>query len=105
MPFAPGYPVGTGGVVTCRSLRPPGQLDASTVRGLWRLESSPREDQTAMVRKGFPVRVRQRASQTLLRRDSLVIGVDRATTSLMHRGSPVRASAVTWSGERGIAAC
>jgi hypothetical protein len=55
------------------------------------------------VRKGSPVRVRQRASQTALRRGCLVLGVDRVTTSLMDRGSPVQASVATSSGERGFA--
>ena len=57
-----------------------------------------------MVRKGSRVRVRQRASQTALRRGSLVLGVDQVTTSLMDRGSPVQASVATSSGERGFAA-
>src|SRR5215216_6162905 len=56
-----------------------------------------------MVRKGSPVRVRQRASQTSPRRGLRVRGVDRVTTSLMHTGSPVQASVATSSGEREIA--
>ena len=99
-----GYPVGTGGVEMCRSLRPAAAARCAAAQRFSRLEAASSDARTAMVRKGSPVRVRQRASETVLRRGSLVLGVDRVTTSLMDRGSPVQASVATSSGERGFAA-
>jgi hypothetical protein len=91
-PSVAGYPVGTGGVETYRSLRPASRRDSQPRSDFSSLKRICRASGTAMVRKGSPVRVRQRASQTMLRRGSLVLGVDRVTTSLMDRGSSVQPS-------------
>ena len=96
--------MGTGRVETCRFLPPAQATRCAAVQRVCPSGEDRCYGGTAMVRKGSPVRVRQRASQTALRRGSLVLGVDQVTTSLMDRGSPVQASVATSSGERGFAA-
>ena len=55
-----GYSVGTGGVEPCRSPRPPNTTRSRRQGDFARRRAVPRGDRTAMVRKGSPVRVRQR---------------------------------------------
>jgi hypothetical protein len=56
-----GYPAGTGGVERCQSLRPAPVTRCAAVQRICPSGEDSRDGGTAMVRKGSPVRVRQRA--------------------------------------------
>jgi hypothetical protein len=80
-------------------------LDAPLSRDFGRQERSPHDGGTAMVRKGSPVRVRQRASEAGLLRGFSVFGAAPMTISRHEEGSSVAAGvapACVW-GHRGRA--
>jgi hypothetical protein len=95
----PRYSRGTGGCRTLRigagGCRP---ASAARCRQFGSAQDIRKRRRTAMVRKGSPVRVRQRASQAALQRASqaalqrgfLVFGAAWVTTSAPGKGSPVR---------------
>ena len=70
--------------------RPVARPGSRGLRGPRRRRPSTGPGRAPTPRRGL--RVRQRASDTALWRGFLVPGVDRVTTSLMHRGSPDQAS-------------
>ena len=81
-PSSLGYPVGNG---ECRNVPVAVERYGNRIRqlcsGFGLFERLPRHSRTAMVRKGSPVRVRQRASETVLQRGFLILGAARMTPS------------------------